>query len=172
MNKNLVPSESIISKIMFMRNQKVLLDSDIAGLYGVETKVLVQAVKRNIKRFPIDFMFQLTKEEFSFLRSQFVTSKRGGRRYSPYVFTEQGVAMLSSIINSERAIEVNILIMRTFVKLRELVSTHKNIAKKFKDLEDKHKTHDAQLKKVIEVINHLLLPQPKQKRKIGYIIDD
>jgi hypothetical protein len=119
--------------ILLIRGQKVMLDSDLAELYGVLTYRLNEKVKRNLKRFPPDFMFQLSSKEFQALRSHFAMSKRGrgGRRYPPYAFTEQGVAMLSSVLNSERAIEVNILIMRTFVKLREMISTHKELANKF-----------------------------------------
>src|SRR6516225_7039874 len=128
-----------------------MLDRDLAELYGVETRSLVQAVKRNIQRFPNDFMFQLTSEEDKALRSQIVISKkgRGGRRYSPYAFTEQGVAMLSSVLNSERAIEVNIAIMCTFVKLREILAAHKDLARKLEDLEKKY---DSQFRSVFEAI--------------------
>jgi len=134
-----------------------MLDRDLAELYGVETRSLVQAVKRNIQRFPNDFMFQLTSEEDKALRSQIVISKkgRGGRRYSPYAFTEQGVAMLSSVLNSERAIEVNIAIMCTFVKLREILAAHKDLARKLEDLEKKY---DSQFRSVFEAIRQLMLP--------------
>jgi len=123
--KELIPVEIIESKIYLIRGHKVMLDSELAELYEVETKVLIQAVKRNVQRFPEDFMFQLNDREFMNLRSQTVTSSsgHGGRRYIPYVFTEQGVAMLSSVLNSERAVQVNIAIIRTFVKLREMLST-------------------------------------------------
>ncbi len=140
-NKSLLPSERIINRILVIRNQKVILDRDLALLYGVETRVLKQAVRRNRKRFPSDFMFQLTKEEFTRWRSQIVISKADekGLRYYPFAFTEQGVAMLSSVLKSERAIEVNILIMRAFVKLREIISTHKKVGEKLKELEGKQK---------------------------------
>src|SRR3989304_6711554 len=129
---SIVPVELIEKKIYLVRGQKVMLDSDLAELYEVETRALVQAVKRNIGRFPPDFMFQLNNQEVMTLRSQFVISKsgKGGRRYIPYVFTEQGVAMLSSVLNSERAILVNIAIMRAFVKLREILSVNKELAHK------------------------------------------
>ncbi|MFQ6081941.1 MAG: ORF6N domain-containing protein [Candidatus Aminicenantia bacterium] len=128
--------ELVEKKIYLIRSHKVMLDSDLAELYGVETRVLLQSVKRNISRFPSDFMFQLTVDEFNNLRSQIVTSKsRGGRRYRPYVFTEQGVAMLSSVLRSERAIQVNIQIMRTFVKLRKILASHKELARKLEELE-------------------------------------
>jgi len=120
--EQLVPIERIEAKILLIRGQKIMLDKDLAELYGVETKVLIQAVKRNIERFPEDFMFQLTKEEFEILRSQFVTSSWGGRRYLPYAFTEHGILMLSSVLNSERAILVNIQIMRTFTPLEQNAS--------------------------------------------------
>jgi ORF6N domain len=128
------------SHILTLREQRVMLDADLAELYGVQTKVLVQAVKRNLARFPADFMFQLTGEEFAALRSQFVTSNtegRGGRRTAPYAFTEQGVAMLSSVLGSTRAIAVNIEIMRTFVRVRALAATHGDLAKRLAELEDK-----------------------------------
>ena len=162
-----LPAEVIEKKILFVRGQKVMLDSDLAVLYGVETKVLIQAVKRNINRFPDDFMFQLTKEEFESLRSQFVTSKeaRGGRRYMPYVFTEHGVAMLSSVLNSDRAIEVNIAIMRAFVKLREMLSSNKELARKFEEMEQKY---DEQFRVVFDAIRALMAQPDKPKTKIGF----
>jgi phage regulator Rha-like protein len=124
----IVPQEIIENKILLIRNKKVMLDSDLAHLYDVETKVLNQAVKRNVSRFPHDFMFQLTKVEYDSLRSQIVTLKRGQhRKYFPYVFTEQGVAMLSSVLHSERAIQVNIQIMRTFAKIRQMMVTHEGL---------------------------------------------
>ncbi len=128
----------IPARILSMRGQRVMLDADLAELYGVETRALVQAVKRNVERFPADFMFQLSGEEFSVLKSQSVTSKpgRGGRRTAPYAFTEQGVAMLSSVLNSARAIAVNIEIMRAFIRLRELVASHQELAKRLAELEE------------------------------------
>lgn len=165
--KALIPLELIEKKILLIRGHKVMLDSDLAELYGVATKVLVQAVKRNLNRFPDDFMFQLNNQEVAALRSQTVTSKtsRGGRRYPPYVFTEQGVAMLSSVLNSERAIEVNILIMRAFVKLREILATHKDLAKKLEEMEKKY---DAQFKVVFDAIRELMKPPEPKKRQIGF----
>lgn len=142
-----------------------MLDSDLAVLYGVTTKRLNEQVRRNLRRFPADFMFQLTSEEAESLRSQFATSKRGGRRYLSYAFTEQGVAMLSSVLNSERAIEVNILIMRAFVKLREMIASHKGLAKRLDELENKY---DAQFKVVFDAIRQLMTtPEPREK-KIGF----
>ena len=141
------------------------MDQDLAELYNVDTKVLIQSVKRNIKRFPGDFMFQLTKEEFIDLRSQFVTSSWGGRRYYPYAFTEQGVAMLSSVLNSERAIRVNIQIIRTFTQLRELLATHKDLREKIENIEKKY---DKQLREIFEAIKHLLAEKTKPKNPIGF----
>ena len=165
--KEIIPVEIIERKIYLIRGHKVMLDSDLAEMYAVATKVLLQAVKRNLNRFPGDFMFQLNYQEVAALRSQIVTSKagRGGRRYPPYAFTEQGVAMLSSVLNSERAIEVNIQIMRAFVKLRELMATHKDLARKLDDMEKKY---DAQFKVVFDAIRQLMTPTEKPKRKIGF----
>ncbi len=144
-----------------------LMVRDLSELYEVETRALIQAVKRNIGRFPPDFMFQLNNQEVIGLRSQFVISKsgRGGRRYMPYVFTEQGVAMLSSVLNSERAIQVNIAIMRAFVKLREMLATHKDLAKKLDEMEKKY---DAQFKIVFDAIRQLMTSPETKKRKIGF----
>ena len=136
--KAIIPVEMIEKKILLIRGEKVMLDADLAELYGVETKILVRAVKRNVDRFPSDFMIQLNKEEFENLRFQFGTSSRwGGRRYLPYAFTEQGVAMLSSVLNSDRAIKVNIEIMRAFVRLRQMLASNKELAKRLDDLEKK-----------------------------------
>jgi len=165
----LVPVEIIEKKILLIRGEKVMLDSDLAGLYEVSVKVLNQAVKRNIGRFPEDFMFQLTKEENESLRSQFVTLKKGRgehRKYLPYVFTEQGVAMLSSVLNSERAVKVNIEIMRAFVKLRQLLSSNAELARKLETLEKKY---DSQFKVVFDAIRQLMIPPEKHKRKIGFL---
>ena len=163
---SLIPTERIESSILLLRGQKVLLDWDLAELYGVETKNLVRAVKRNLKRFPSDFMFQLTKEELDNLRFHFGTSSQwGGRRYTPYVFTEQGVAMLSSVLSSEKAIEVNILIMRAFVKLREMIASNKDLAKRLNELE---KNYDAQFKIVFDAIRQLMTPPEPKKKKIGF----
>lgn len=165
--ETIVPVELIERKIYLIRGQKVMLDSDLAELYGITTKVLVQAVKRNLKRFPSDFMFVLTNQEVASLRSQIVTSKigRGGRRYPPYAFTEQGVSMLSSVLNSDRAVEVNIQIMRTFVKLREIIASHKDLAKRLDDLEKKY---DAQFRVVFDAIRRLMTPPEPDKKKIGF----
>lgn len=150
---NIVRQGIIEKKIFLIRGLNVMLDKDIAELYGVKTKSLNLAVKRNIDRFPYDFMFQLTKEEFVNLRFQFETSRWGGIRYLPYAFTEQGVAMLSSILNSKRAIQVNIGIMRIFVKIRRLVSANKGILNRFTQLEDKVQSHDKKIRTIFEVIH-------------------
>ena len=168
----LVPAERIERRILVVRDQKVMLDADLAALYGVPTKVLNQAVKRNLLRFPADFMFQLAQEEHDTLRSQFVTLKRGRgrhRKYLPYVFTEQGVAMLSSVLRSRRAVLVNIEIMRAFVRLRQLAFSHKDLANKIRALEAKYEAHDAQIKEVFAAIRALMEPPPGvAKRRIGF----
>lgn len=161
-----VPAEMIEDKIYFIRGEKVMLDADLAKLYGVETKVLLQAVKRNIVRFPPDFMFQLTNQEVVILRSQFVTSSKwGGRRYPPYAFSEQGVAMLSSVLNSPRAIKVNIEIIRTFARLRQMLSSNAELSRRLNDLEKKY---DAQFRVVFDAIRSLMTPPEPKKRKIGF----
>jgi phage regulator Rha-like protein len=166
----LVPIESIISKIVFLRNEKVILDRDLAELYGVETKQLKRAVRRNINRFPEDFMFQLSKEEYQSLRSQFGTLKRGAHaKYPPMAFTEQGVAMLSSVLNSERAIEVNVAIIRAFVHLRKMVSSHKELARKLNELEQHLQDHDEQIQAIFEAIQQLISLPENSKKKIGYV---
>ena len=166
--QSLVPVERIEKAILLVRKQKVLLDADLAALYGVETRVLVQAVKRNLERFPEDFMFQLSREETDFLRSQIVTLKMGRgqhRKYLPYVFTEQGVAMLSSVLRSSRAIQVNIEIMRAFIRLRQMLASHAELARKFDALEKKY---DAQFKEVFEAIRQLMAPPEPKQRAIGF----
>ncbi len=164
------PVEIIATKILEIRGKKVMLDRDLAQLYGVRTKVLNQAVKRNIKRFPSDFMFQLSEEEVNASRSQIVTLKKGQNiKYLPYVFTEQGVAMLSSVLNSERAIEVNILVMRAFVKLKEVILSHKDLVHKLDQLESKYANHDEKIKYILEAIRLLLEPPEEPKKKIGFI---
>lgn len=166
----LIPMERIQGSILLMRKQRVILDADLAALYGVETKVLVQAMKRNIERFPDDFMFQLTKDEFSFLRSQFVTSSQwGGRRYPPYAFTEQGIAMLSSVLRSKQAVQVNIEIMRTFVQLRKITADHKALARRLNKLEEKY---DEQFAVVFDAIRGLMQPPEPKKRPIGFVYDE
>lgn len=155
---------------MLIRGHKVILDRDLSRLYQVETRVLVQAVKRNTERFPIDFMFQLNKKENMVLESQFVISKtgRGGRRYLPYAFTEQGVAMLASVLNSKRAIQVNIAIMRAFIRLRQLLASHEDLARKLDDLEKKY---DGQFQIVFKAIRQLMMPPEPSQRSIGFCIE-
>ncbi len=167
--KGLIPAEVIQQKIYLLRREKVMLSSDLAELYGVEPKVLIQAVKRNIEQFPEDFMFQLSNQEFANLKSQFVTSSWGGiRRANPYAFTEQGVAMLSSVLRSKQAVQVNIAIMRAFVKLREMLSTHKELAHKLAQLERKIEKHDVEIKLIFDAIRQLMTPPETKKRKIGF----
>lgn len=166
----LVPTEHIEQKILIMRGHKVMLDSDLAALYGVETKKLIQAVKRNPDRFPTDFMFTLENQEVASLRSQIVTIKTGRgehRKYAPYVFTEQGVAMLSSILHSPRAIQVNIEIMRAFVKLRQLLMSHKDLTEKLDKME---KNYDHKFRAVFEALRQLMAPPPvTPRKKIGFL---
>ena len=166
----MIPDELVMNKIYLIRGQKVMLDSDLAGLYGTETKVLKQAVKRNIDRFPDDFMFELTQPEFESLRSQIVTSKtgRGGARYLPMAFTEQGVAMLSSVLNSETAIRVNIQIIRVFTKMRELLSTHKDILLQLEKIEKKLSGHDEDIQLIFKYLKQLLTPPQTPRNKIGF----
>ena len=169
---SLVPSERIEKRIFAFRGQRVMLDTDLAELYRVTTKRLNEQVRRNIKRFPSDFMFQLTNEEDDSLRSQIATLKGGRgqhRKYLPYAFTEQGVAMLSSVLNSDRAVQVNIEIMRAFVRLREMMSTHKDLARKLETLEKKY---DAQFRVVFDAIRQLMTPSEPKKRKIGFLVKE
>jgi hypothetical protein len=169
---SLIPIEKITARIYLIRKEKVLLDHDLAELYGVETKILLQSVKRNIARFPKDFMFQLSDNEFKNLRSQFVTSSWGGRRYLPFAFTEQGVAMLSSVLKSERAVFVNIAIMRAFVSMRKYLYGNIALAGKLKELERETKfkfaEHEKQIEIIFETIKQLIIENDKPKRKIGF----
>jgi hypothetical protein len=168
-----VPVEVITEKILLIRGRKVILDRDLANLYGVETRILKQAVRRNIERFPNDFMFELTDEEFSHWRSQFVMSKedRIGLRHKPMAFTEQGVAMLSSVLRSKRAIEVNIMIMRAFVRLRELLSTSRELVLRLERLERKLELQGETLSQVVQIVNELLEPPETPRRQIGFVIE-
>ena len=163
-------AEAIAGRIVMLRGERVLLDADLAELYGVETKLLNRAVKRNRDRFPDDFMFQLTGEEAGNLRYQNGTSSWGGRRYLPQAFTEQGVAMLSSVLHSKRAVMVNIEIIRAFVRLRRILATHADLARKLAALEKKY---DAQFKSVFDAIRELMTPpEPPRKRRIGFVSGD
>ena len=184
MNKEIVPADQIALRIRNFRGEKVLLDFDLAALYGVETRVLNQAVKRNADRVPSDFMFQLSVEETEMI-SQRVTSSTGqtvsdssqivmspgkhrGKRYRPYAFSEQGVAMLSSVLNSERAIKVNIAIVRAFVELRQILETNRELAKKFSELERRVGKHDEEIDAILEAIRQLMAPPDRPRREIGF----
>ena len=168
---NLVPIEIIENRIYVIRGQKVMLDRDLADLYSVETRELKQAVKRNYDRFPDDFMFQLTGEELAKWRSQFVTSisDRMGLRWRPYAFTEQGIAMLSSVLRSKRAIKMNITIMRAFVKLRQMLSSHKELADKFHELEKRVQRHDGDIYSIVKAIRRLMTEPKTPKKRIGFV---
>jgi hypothetical protein len=190
MSKEIIPAEQIVRQIFYFRGEKVLLDFDLAALYGVATKALNQAVKRNRERFPDDFMFQLTAEEVLILRSQtvtssqqatgnqeitknwsqIVTSSRKYRRtkYRPYAFTEEGIAMLSSVLKSKRAVKVNIAIMRAFVRLRRMLETNRELAKKFAELEKRVGKHDEEIAAILEAIRQLMGPPEKPRREIGF----
>ena len=177
-SKALAPVGDITHSILVLRGHKVLLDEDLATLYGVETKVLVQAVKRNAARFPEDFMLQLTAPEWTALRSQFVTLKPGRgqhRKYLPYAFTEQGVAMLSSVLRSPRAIAVNIEIMRAFVRMREMLASNHELAKRIDQLEarigKKLATHDEAITAILSAIRELMHPPLPKRRGIGFTAD-
>jgi hypothetical protein len=166
----LIPTEEIARRVLLIRGQRVMLDTDLAELYGVETSHLNRAVKRNFDRFPEDFMFQLTREEAARLRCQIGISKipgRGGPRYLPRAFTEQGVAMLSSVLRSRRAVQVNVAIMRTFVRLRAVLASHADLAQKLETLE---KEYDAQFRVVFDAIRELMKPPtgPRRRRRIGF----
>lgn len=169
---DLIPAERIERKIYLIRGQKVMLDRDLAGLYKVKTKNLNKAVSRNQKRFPKDFMFQLNKDEYARLRFQAGTLKRGSHsKYLPYVFTENGIAMLSSVLRSERAVQINIAIMRTFTRLRTLISTHKELAHKIEELERKYTKHEIEITTVFKLIKKLMEPKPEPPRKrIGFVV--
>lgn len=170
MNENNITltGETIVSKIYIIRRQKVMLDEDLAELYQVETKQLKRQVRRNIERFPEDFMFELDKEELENLRSQFGTSRWGGTRYPPLAFSELGVSMLSSILNSSLAIKVNIQIMRVFAKMREMWLTHKDILLKLEELENKVAGHDREIQVIFEYLKELLNPPQPPRRRIGF----
>jgi phage regulator Rha-like protein len=166
-----LPAESIERRILLLRGQKVMLDSDLAALYGVKTKILNKAVKRNRDRFPEDFMFRLTAAEERSLRFQIGTLKQGRgqhRKYLPFAFTEQGVAMLSSVLRSKRAIQVNIVIMRAFVKLRQMLVMHRELAKKLTEIENQLEGHDVQIRSLFEVIRQLMAPPEPPRRRIGF----
>jgi hypothetical protein len=164
-----VPLPRIEQAILSIRGQRVMLSTDLSALYGVEPGALVQAVKRNIERFPDDFMFQLTPDEYRILKSQSVISSWGGRRHPPYAFTEQGVAMLSSVLRSNRAVQVNVEIMRAFVRLRRILAENAGLARRLDDLEQKY---DVQFKVVFDALRKLMQPPEPNKKRIGFITDD
>lgn len=170
----LIAAPAIEKRILVVRDRQVMLDEDLADLYGVETKRLIQQVKRNLKRFPEDFMFQLSKAEAEVLRSQIATSNdgRGGRRYAPYVFTEQGVAMLSGVLRSDRAIAVNIEIMRAFVELRRVASSYALIEKRLEQIERGMGEHDEQLEQIFGALRQLIAPPPPPKRPVGFRVPE
>ena len=166
----LIPIERIQGSILLIRGQKVMLDRDLAEIYEVPTKALIQAMKRNADRFPSDFVFQLSAQEFESLRSQIVTSKagRGGRRYPPYAFTEHGAIMLASVLNSPRAVEASVFVVRAFVRLREYLASHAELARKLTELERKLVGHDSDIQSIVAAIRHLMAPPRKQARRIGF----
>ena len=169
----LIPFEVITRKILIIRGQKVMIDTDIAKLYGVPTKVLNQAVKRNLERFPLDFMFELTSEE----KDEVVTNCDHLKKLKfspnfPKAFTEHGALMLASILNSAKAVEASVYVVRAFVRLREVLASHKDLAQKLKELENKYEGHDEQIREIIEAINQLLLPPEKPKPPIGFLVKE
>lgn len=164
-----IPLERVERLILIVRSQRVMLDTDLAKLYGVETKALNRAHARNRERFPQDFAFQLTEKEFVDLRCQFGTSRWGGRRYRPYAFTEQGVAMLSGVLHSRRAVQVNVAIMRTFVRLRQMLASNARLARKLEEMEEKY---DSQFKIVFDAIRELMTPREPKKRRIGFLVGE
>jgi phage regulator Rha-like protein len=172
-NTGIATVEQIEQAILLLRGQKVMLDRDLAALYGVETKNLNKAVRRNLARFPADFMFQLTVDEADALRFQFGTLKRGQHfKYLPYAFTQEGVAMLSSVLNSQRAIQVNVAIMRAFVRLREALSLHKDLAHKLAELEHKIENHDESIRTLFEAIRQLMTPPEPPHKEIGFHVKE
>lgn len=160
---------AVESRILFLRHQRVILDADIAELYGVPVKVLNQQIKRNRERFPSDFVFQLTTKEHELLRSQTVTSKNhGGRRYAPYAFTEHGAIMAATVLNSERAVQMSVFVVRAFVRLREMLATNRRLAGKIDELETRLDTHDSAIQELIEAIKELMTPQDPPRDRIGF----
>jgi phage regulator Rha-like protein len=166
----IVPVERIESRILLIRGHKVMLDSDLAELYGVTTKRLNEQVKRNKERFPADFMFHLASHEIKNLRSQFATSnpRRGGRRYRPYAFTEHGAIMAAAVLNTHRAVEVSVYVVRAFVKLREMLRAHKELARKLAELEKRIEGHDEEIMALFEAIRQLMEPPEKSPKRIGF----
>ena len=171
---DIVPVEHIEQFILVIRGHRVLLDSDLAMLYGVTTKRLNEQVRRNPDRFPSDFMFRLTREEFDALRSQIATSKsgRGGRRYTPHAFTEHGAVMLASVLDSPRAIELSVLVVRAFVRLRQMLASHVLLARKLEELEARLGGHDKQLIALVDAIRHLTSTSAPTRRRIGFVVKE
>jgi hypothetical protein len=169
---SVLPDETVMNKIYVIRGQKIMLDKDLAEMYGIETKVLKQAVKRNAERFPIDFMFILTQKEFQHLRSQFVTSSWGGLRYLPTAFTEQGVSMLSGVLNSPIAIQVHIQIIRIFTKMREMIMTNKEILLKLEEMEKDVKANKEDIALVFKALKQLLAKPVEKRKRIGFKPDE
>jgi hypothetical protein len=167
--KEIVSIEQISGRIYFIRGQRVMLDRDLAELYGVETKRLKEQVRRNIDRFPDDFMFELTKNEFEILRSQFASSSWGGLRYAPMAFTEHGVLMISSVLKNDKAVQVNIQIMRVFIKFRAMLSAHKDLDRKIEEMERKY---NNRFQIVFETLDQLINVKDKQKKKIGFTVKE
>ena len=165
-------ASAVESRILLLRHQRVILDTDIADLYGVPVKVLNQQVKRNQERFPADFVFRLTSKEDEVLRSQSVTSKqgRGGRRYAPYAFTEHGAIMAATVLNSERAVQMSVFVVRAFVRLREMLATNRKLAGKIDELENRLDTHDSTIQDLIEAIKELMQPEDPPRKRIGFQI--
>jgi hypothetical protein len=164
------PAPAVESRILFLRHQRVILDADIAELYGVPVRVLNQQIKRNWQRFPSDFVFQLTAQEHQNLRSQFVISSdtHGGRRYTPYAFTEHGAIMAATVLNSERAIEMSVFVVRAFVRLREMLATNRKLAGKIYELENRLDTHDSAIRDLIDAIKELMTPEDPPRKRIGF----
>ena len=173
MQKRAIIQKPIESRILFIRGVRVLLDSDLAELYGVTAKRLNEQVKRNAERFPRDFMFRLTAAEYEALRSQFATSRktRGGRRYLPFVFTEHGAIMAASVLNSDRAVEMSLFVVRAFVRLREMLRGHRELVNKLSELELKLDTHDHAIQEILDTIRELMEPPDKPQKPIGFRIE-
>ena len=169
-NLSLIPHTIVERRILLIRGRKIMLDSDLAELYDLSVKVLIQSVKRNLSRFPEDFMFQLTAAEFDSLRSQIVTSNigRGGRRYLPYAFTEHGVSMLSSVLNSKRAVQMNIFIIRTFIKIREILASNKELSYKIEELEREQKMQNKHINTIYSILGKFMEEPIKPKHPLGF----
>lgn len=166
--KSIIPIEIVSQRIFFIRGHKVMLDADLAELYGVSVKRMNELIKRNTERFPIDFMFQLTKDELQNLRSQFATSSWGGRRYLPFAFTEHGVAMLSSVLRSPRAVQMNIMIVRAFIKIREILASNKDLSQMIEELQREQKIQNKHINAIYEMLNKLIREPNRPNNPIGF----